>query len=221
MVVALPVFLAATVATGLVTYGELSKGPLALNDALDRSSAAAIDLDQCRERARYYRYVVHFQPGTGADRAVERGDQMDVYQILLQDHQTLRQIFTKIDKSNISEVGQREQLFKILQNDLEAHEILEETIFYPEIDKYPDARELIGVALDEHAEFDAILQEISELPADKPEWLERITELKDLLQQHVYSEENKMFPAARKVLDERRAEELGRQIEELKQKESS
>jgi hemerythrin-like domain-containing protein len=89
---------------------------------------------------------------------------------------------------------------------------------YPEIDKYPNARELIGVALDEHAEFDAILQEISELSADKPEWLERITELKNLLQQHVYTEENKLFPAARKVFDERRAEELGRQIEELKQK---
>jgi len=66
-----------------------------------------------------------------------------------------------------------------------------------------------------------MLQDISELPADKPEWLERIAELKDLVQQHINGEENKMFPAARKVLDERRAEELGRQIEELKQQESS
>jgi hemerythrin-like domain-containing protein len=47
--------------------------------------------------------------------------------------------------------------------------------------------------------------------------MERIAELKDLVQQHIYSEENKMFSAARKVLDERRAEELGRQIEELKE----
>jgi hemerythrin-like domain-containing protein len=57
--------------------------------------------------------------------------------------------------------------------------------------------------------------------ADKPEWLERISELKDLVQRHINIEENKMFPAARKLLDNRRAEELGRQIEELKQKESS
>jgi Hemerythrin HHE cation binding domain len=58
---------------------------------------------------------------------------MDVYQILLQDHRTLRQIFTQLSKSSISEVRQREQLFRTLQNDLEAHEILEETVFYPEM----------------------------------------------------------------------------------------
>jgi hemerythrin-like domain-containing protein len=100
---------------------------------------------------------------------------------------------------------------------LEAHEVLEESVLYPQIDKYPETAELVGLAFEEHAEVDTILQEISEQPADKPEWLERIAELKDLVQQHIYSEENKMFSAARKVLDERRAEELGRQIEELKE----
>jgi iron-sulfur cluster repair protein YtfE (RIC family) len=146
---------------------------------------------------------------------------MDVYQILSQDHQTLQEILVEINKTNISEAGYREQLFRTLRNELEAHEILEETVFFSEIDKHPEAREHIGTAFDEHADFDAILQEISELPADKPEWLERITELGDVVQQHVYSEENEMFPAARKVLDERRAEELAQQIEELKQKGNS
>ena len=118
---------------------------------------------------------------------------MDVYQILLQDHHAIHQIFLEINRANISEVRRREQLFRTLQNQLGAHQILEETIFYPEIDKYPDARDLIGMAFDEHAEFDAILQEISEIPADKLEWLERISELRDLVQQYVYSEENKML----------------------------
>src|SRR5271170_6388803 len=148
------------------------------------------------------------RPNRFPARDIERGDQMDVYQILLQDHHTIQKIFLEINRANITEVRRREQLFRTLQNELEAHEILDETVFYPEIDKYPDARDLIGVAFDEHAEFDATLQEISEIPADKPEWLDRISELKDLVQQHVYSEENKMFPAARKILDERRAEEL-------------
>ena len=142
---------------------------------------------------------------------------MDVYQILGRDHQTLQQIFVEINKTNISETERRERLFGTPHNELEAHEILEESVLYPEIDKHPETAELVGLAFEEHAEVDTILQEISELPADKPEWLERIAELKDLVQQHIYSEENKMFPAARKVLDERRAEELGRQIEELKE----
>src|SRR5262249_18612659 len=49
----------------------------------------------------------------------------------------------------------------------------------------------------------------SRFDGDGYEWLERIAELKDLVQQHINGEENKIFSAARKALDERRAEELG------------
>jgi iron-sulfur cluster repair protein YtfE (RIC family) len=108
-----------------------------------------------------------------------------------------------------------------LQEELEAHVILEETVFYPEIDKLPIAGEFVDVAFDDHAEFDAILQEISELPVDKPDWLERVVELKDVVRRHIVNEENTLFPVARKELDDCRAEELGRQIEELKRKESA
>jgi iron-sulfur cluster repair protein YtfE (RIC family) len=124
---------------------------------------------------------------------------MDVYQILLQDHQTIRQIFVEINRANTSEVERREQLFRTLRNELEAHEILEETVFYPEIDKNPDLRDLIGLAFDEHAEFDAIQQEISELPADKPEWLERIAELKDMVQQHNQRREQALSGGAQRT----------------------
>ena len=55
---------------------------------------------------------------------------------------------------------------------------------------------------------------------NKDDWLERISELKDVVQQHVRQEEDKMFQLVRTKLDETRAKELGRQILELKQKES-
>lgn len=144
---------------------------------------------------------------------------MDVYQTLLQDHQTIQQIVSKIEKTNVSEAERRDLLFSILREKLEAHEILEEIVFYPEIDKLPIAGELVNGAFEEHAELDAILQEISELPVDKPEWLERFAELKDIVQQHIINEEDRMFPAARKELPDSRAEQLGRKIEELKRKE--
>ena len=81
---------------------------------------------------------------------------------------------------------------------------------------------LVAEALDDHAEFgvDAILQEISELLVYNASWLERIAELKDMVQQYIVIEENRLFPAVRQELDDGRATELGRQIEELKQTES-
>jgi iron-sulfur cluster repair protein YtfE (RIC family) len=145
---------------------------------------------------------------------------MDVYQILMQDHRTVEQIFIEIEQTDDREVERREQLFGKLRTSLEAHTVVEENLFYPEIDKYPAIKELVSEAFDEHAEFEQTLQQISELPTDKADWREMIKELEEVVQEHVHKEEDKMFPAARKELDESRAEELGRQILEMKREKS-
>ena len=142
---------------------------------------------------------------------------MNLYQILMQDHRLTDQIFSDIEKTTAAEVRRREQLFADLRKGLETYNVVEENIFYPEIESLSATRELVGDAFDEHAEIDAILQEIAELPTDKDEWSERIAELKVVVQEHVRKEEDRIFPAARNLLDEARAEELGRRIEEMKQ----
>ena len=139
---------------------------------------------------------------------------MDVYQTLLQDHQTIWQILSNIEKTNVSEAERRELFFSTLREKLEAHEILEETVFYPEIDKFPDrgrTRER-GVRGAHRIRRNPI--------GDIRVTLERVAELKDLVQQHVINEENRMFPAARNELPDSRAEQLGRKIQELKRKDA-
>ena len=69
-------------------------------------------------------------------------------------------------------------------------------------------------------EIDSILQEIFEMRTNKDDWLERISQLKDVVQQHMRKQEDKLFQSVRAKLDEIRAEELGRQIRDLKQKNS-
>jgi iron-sulfur cluster repair protein YtfE (RIC family) len=143
---------------------------------------------------------------------------MDVYQILMQDHRIAERIFSEIDQADDGSVGRREQLFGRLRVALEDHTVVEESLFYPEIDKCPAIKEMVAEAYDEHAEFDQILQEISELPSNKADWLERIRELGGLVQEHARKEENRMFPAARREFDQSRAEELGRRVIEMRQK---
>ena len=143
---------------------------------------------------------------------------MDVYQVLMQDHRIVDELFNEIEKSDDREVEWREQLFARLRKELEAHTLIEEDIFYPWIENLLGLKEFVEQSFEEHAGFEAILQEISEMRANKDDWLEKIDELKDVVQRHVRMEEDKMFPPARKELDESRAEELGRQILEMKQK---
>jgi iron-sulfur cluster repair protein YtfE (RIC family) len=137
---------------------------------------------------------------------------MDVYQILMQDHRLTEQIFADLESTTTAELERRERLFEILRKGLEDHSVVEEEIFYPEIYKLSPTKELVADAFDKHAEFDAILQEIGELSTNKDEWLERICELRELVQEHIRKEEDRIFPAARRLLEETRAVELGRQI---------
>ena|SRR5215472_5850946 len=143
---------------------------------------------------------------------------MDVYQVLMKDHRSVDELFREIEKSDDREVKGREQLFARLRKELEDHTLIEEDVFYPLIEKLRGTKVLVEQSFEEHAGFEAILQEISEMPANKDDWLQKISELKDVVQRHVRREEDMMFPAARKEVDESRAEELGRQILEMKQK---
>jgi len=136
----------------------------------------------------------------------------------MKDHRIVDKLFSEIEKSDDREVKGREQLFERLWKKLEDLTLIEEDIFYPWIEKSLGTKELVEQSFEEHVEFEAILQEISQMRTNKDDWLEKINELKDVVQRHVRMEEDKMFPAARKELDASRAEELGRQILAMKRK---
>ena len=149
---------------------------------------------------------------------------MDVYQILIQDHRTIANIFGEIAATSNREAQRRKQLFSDLWIALEEHEITEENDFLPELVEAssfsPEAgknaaiKELVAEIFDNHSDFEALFQQISRLSTDSDEWLERVNELGDLVREHAREEEEKLFPAARENLDQSRVEEIGRQIEE-------
>jgi hypothetical protein len=91
-----------------------------------------------------------------------KGADMDVFQWLIQDHRIAEQRFAEIEKTSEKEEERRELLFAKLREGLEAHEVLEEEYLYPEIDEVSSAKAVVAEALDEHAEFDAILQDSSQ-----------------------------------------------------------
>jgi hemerythrin superfamily protein len=149
---------------------------------------------------------------------------MDVYQILIQDHRTIAKMFDEIAGTGNTEVDRRKHLFSDLWTALEDHEITEENDFLPELVEAssfsPEAgniaiiKELVAELFDDHSDFEAIFQQISNLSADSDAWLERVNELGALVREHARREEDELFPPARRELDQTRAEEIGRQIQE-------
>jgi hemerythrin superfamily protein len=149
---------------------------------------------------------------------------MDVYQILIQDHRTIAKIFEKIARTENIEKERRQQLFSNLRATLEDHEtneendflsqLLETSSFSLEADQNAAIKEQVGEIFDDHSDFEAIFQQISKLSTDGAAWLERINELANLVREHAQKEEDKLFPVAKKALDQAQADEIGRQIEE-------
>jgi hemerythrin superfamily protein len=146
-------------------------------------------------------------------KALGGADDMDVFEELIRDHRVTEQQFAEIEQATDKEVERREQLFRELRARFEAHEVFEEETLYPEIGQLPSTKLVIGEGFEAHAELDAVLQEMAEIPADKPEWIERIRELKEMMREHVRTEEETIFPAARTEFGKTRAEELGRQFQ--------
>ena len=148
---------------------------------------------------------------------------MDVYQILIQDHRTIAKMFKEIAGTSNKEAERRKQLFCDLWIALENHEITEENDFLPvlvEASSFSsDAgvtatiKEFVAELFDNHSDFETTFQQISHLSTNNDEWLERVSELGSLVREHAHKEEDKLFPAARRELDQTRAEEIGRQIQ--------
>jgi iron-sulfur cluster repair protein YtfE (RIC family) len=141
-------------------------------------------------------------------------DIMDIFEKLMEDHRSLEECFAEIEKTTEEDAALREQLFKQLQARLEAHEMFEEELLYPEIDQIPQMVSMIGDAYEEHAELESTAQDLAHTPVTDSDWTRRFHGLRQRIQEHVRMEENIFFPVARAELDEARAEELARQLED-------
>jgi len=139
---------------------------------------------------------------------------MDVFEELIRDHRVTEQRFGEIEQTTTSELERRQGLFRDLRAGFESHELFEEEVLYPEFDQLSSTKAAIGDAFEAHAELDGLLQEIEGTLASNTEWIERISELKSRMQEHMRAEEEKIFAVARLELAKTRAEELGRRFGE-------
>jgi hemerythrin superfamily protein len=141
---------------------------------------------------------------------------MNVFTLLKKDHDKVGGILEKIDATTERGVKTREELFTQLKTELDVHARIEETIFYPELEKADETHDITLEAFEEHRLVKQLLGELEKMDKSDETWTARFTVLKENVEHHVEEEETDMFPKARKVLTEDQAEELGTRMEEAK-----
>lgn len=141
---------------------------------------------------------------------------MDIFQILKKDHQTVKDLFTKLEGTGARAAKGREKLFTQLKNDLEAHSHGEEAVFYPALREHQEMQEMVDEATEEHAEVANLLEELEELGPESEEWTSKLAELKKNVLHHVKEEEGGIFKKAKEILEKEEIQKMGKEFQEAK-----
>ena len=146
---------------------------------------------------------------------------MNAFTLLKEDHKKVAGILEKIDATTERGVKTREELFTQLKNELDIHAEIEETIFYPALEKHEETRDITLEGIEEHRIVKELLAELDAMAKDDEIWTAKMTVLKENVEHHVEEEEGEMFPKARKALTEEEIETLGTRMEAAKKKQKA
>jgi iron-sulfur cluster repair protein YtfE (RIC family) len=136
---------------------------------------------------------------------------MDALELLKQDHQKVKDLF---EQAEDAEGDDLEKICEQIKTELEMHAHIEETIFYPAMEKYDELKDMVQESREEHQEIKTLLQEIS---SDGDELETRLEELMETVEHHAEDEEEgKMFPKIRERVDAQELQRLGEQLQQAK-----
>lgn len=144
---------------------------------------------------------------------------MDAFNLLKADHRKVEELFEQLESAS----GQAKmRVFQQIKTELELHTHIEETIFYPALEKPKQTHDLTLEAYEEHDVVKKLLQELSRARTANEEWEAKAKVLQENVEHHVEEEEGQLFPKASSALGAHEIETLGEQMEaEKKRKQRS
>jgi hemerythrin superfamily protein len=142
---------------------------------------------------------------------------MDALELLKKDHDTVKELFEKAEGNNNEK--QQKQLFEQIKAELETHTHIEETIFYPAVEKFDELKDMVLESLEEHKQVKTLLREMENLTEDSEKFEPKLKVLMENVEHHAEEEEEgKMFPKLRKLMNSETLDQLGQELEAAKNK---
>lgn len=140
----------------------------------------------------------------------------DIFQILIKDHQEVTQMMKQIARGG----KDVEQTISQLGEELNQHMRLEESLFYPVLQKAgnEELSDLIDESLAEHREIKQIMEQVVDLDYGSDEWKTRFSELQEGKENHVDEEENEVFPLAREAVSQDQLSQIAQKVMAEKEK---
>ena len=135
---------------------------------------------------------------------------MDAFELLKADHKKVSALFDELEaatgKAKLS-------VFAQIKSELELHTHIEETIFYPALEKREETHDLTLEAYEEHKMVKTLLAKLSRARTANDEWQAQAKVLRENVEHHVDEEENELFDKADEALSDDEIEALGERME--------
>ena len=135
---------------------------------------------------------------------------MDAFKLLQTDHKNVAALFDQLERAT----GKAKlSVFNQIKTELELHTHIEETIFYPALEKPEETHDITLEAYEEHAAVKKLLSELSKARTANDEWEAQAKVLRENVEHHVEEEENELFEKAESDLSEEEIEDLGARMQ--------
>lgn len=144
---------------------------------------------------------------------------MSIYTKIKEDHDEMRDLLQRIEALGPHENDARDNLFNMLKEKVIVHSKAEEKAFYNPLKRFKDMKDEIEHGKEEHEEAEELLEELTDTSLGGTAWMQKFRSLKDSLEHHMREEEREIFPDAKEVLTQDRAETMEQEMIEREDKE--
>jgi hemerythrin superfamily protein len=138
---------------------------------------------------------------------------MDALELLEQDHAKVKKLF---EQAEDAEQKEQRAIFTQIKTELEIHTHIEETVFYPAMQRYNELKDMVAESLEEHNKVKMLLKEMDGMSGGE-DFEDKLEELIDNVEHHAEDEEeSKMFPKVRELVSATELDKLGAQLQAAK-----
>lgn len=138
---------------------------------------------------------------------------MDALELLEQDHANVKKLF---EQAEDAEQKEQRAIFTQIKTELEIHTHIEESVFYPAMQRYDELKDMVAESLEEHNKVKTLLKEMDGMSGGE-DFEDKLEELIDNVEHHAEDEEeSKMFPKVRELVSAAELDKLGAQLQAAK-----
>ena len=141
-----------------------------------------------------------------------------IYEDLKRDHDKQRDMLKELADMK-GDTTKRQKLFETFRLEVQSHAAAEEESLYATMLGDPELRDDARHSVSEHKEVDDLIGEMMDLDFASDEWESKFFHMRHRYEHHIDEEEEDMFPAAAKELDDATEERLAGTYEQRKPEE--